>query len=129
MNHSNTFTRFVLKVVGLVFVALAALGVVLPVLPTTPFLLVAAGCFAKSSPWLYEKLLANKFFGVLIRDWQQYRSIPKRGKVIALVTMVLACSWSCYLLTNLYLKVLVIGLMILPFIFVYRLPTTESIGK
>lgn len=129
MNSTNTLTRLFLKTIGLVFVALAALGVVLPVLPTTPFLLVAAACFAKSSPWLHEKLLANKVFGVLIRDWQQYRSIPKRGKVIALVTMVLAGSWSCYLLTNLYLKVLVIGLMILPFIFVYRLPTTESITK
>jgi len=114
-----------LKITGLFFVGLAILGVVLPVLPTTPFLLVAAGCFAKSSPYLYEKLLANRMFGPLIRDWQEYRSIPLKGKVIALLSMVLAAAWSCYILENNYIKLLVILLMTAPAIFIWRMPLTE----
>ncbi len=64
---------------------LAALGVLLPVLPTTPFLLIAAACFARSSPRFYDWLLANRIFGPLIRDWREHRSIPLRAKVLAVV--------------------------------------------
>ncbi len=70
---------------GFVFVGLAALGVVLPVLPTTPFLLVAAACFARSSPRFYEWLLSNRVFGPLIRDWREYGCIPLRAKLLAVV--------------------------------------------
>lgn len=111
------------KIIGCIFVALALLGVVLPLLPTTPFLLVAAGCFAKSSPYLYNKLLNSKLFGQLIKDWQDSRSISKRAKIVSLSSMVLAGAWSCYMLDNIWLKVLVISLMLGPAIFVYKLPS------
>ncbi len=116
--------NFILKVVGIIFVGLAALGVALPVLPTTPFLLVAAGCFAKSSPYLHNKLLNSKLFGPLIRDWQEHRTIPKKSKRIALLSMVLAAAWSCYILNSMVLKIIVILLMLGPAIFVYRLPNS-----
>lgn len=67
---------------------LAALGVILPVLPTTPFLLVAAACFARSSPRFYHWLLANRVFGPLIREWREHRSIPLRAKVMAVLLIV-----------------------------------------
>lgn len=115
-----------LKIVGLFFVALAALGAVLPLLPTTPFLLVAAACFAKSSPYLHNLLLQNKVFGPLIFHWQESRSIPRRAKVIAILSMILAGAWSCYILPNIYLKVLVVVLIAGPAIFLYRLPTSDG---
>lgn len=68
---------------GFLFVGLAALGVVLPVLPTTPFLLIAAACFARSSPRFYDWLMTNRVFGPLIRDWREHRSIPLRAKILA----------------------------------------------
>jgi uncharacterized membrane protein YbaN (DUF454 family) len=102
---------------------------VLPILPTTPFLLVAAGCFAKSSPRLHQKLLDNKVFGPLICNWQESRSIPKRAKVISLITMVLSAAWSCYMLNNFYLQMLVVALITCPFIFVLRLPLSTEIGR
>ncbi|MDO6428110.1 YbaN family protein [Thalassotalea sp. 1_MG-2023] len=111
-----------LKVIGIFFVALAALGAVLPLLPTTPFLLVAAACFAKSSPRLYNMLLANKVFGPLIYHWQQSRSIPKKGKVIALASMLIAAAWSLYVLEYMWLKILTVLLICGPFIFIWRLP-------
>jgi uncharacterized membrane protein YbaN (DUF454 family) len=117
--------KFFLKITGLLFVGLAILGVVLPILPTTPFLLVAAACFAKSSPRLQKKLLANKTFGPLIHEWQQHRSIPRKAKRIALLTMILSVVWSAYLLQSLMLTVIVFALVIGPFIFLWRLPVSK----
>ena len=117
--------KLLLKVTGLFFVGLAILGVVLPILPTTPFLLVAAACFAKSSPRLQKKLLANKTFGPLIHEWQQYRSIPRKAKRIALLTIILSVAWSAYLLKNIMLTMLVFVLVLGPFIFLWRLPVSK----
>ena len=115
----------VLKVTGVFFVGLAILGVVLPILPTTPFLLVAAACFAKSSPEMQRRLLANKTFGPLIHDWQKYRSIPRKAKRIALLTMVLSVCWSAFMLQSVMLTALVVALIIGPFIIVARLPLSK----
>lgn len=115
----------VLKVTGIFFVGLAILGVVLPILPTTPFLLVAAACFAKSSPEMQRRLLANKTFGPMIHDWQKYRSIPRKAKRVALLTMILSVCWSAYMLQSVLLTGLVLALIIGPFIFVARLPETR----
>lgn len=117
--------KFLLKVTGLIFVGLAILGVILPILPTTPFLLVAAACFAKSSPRLQKKLLANKTFGPLIHEWQQHRSIPRKAKRVALLTIILSVVWSAYLLKNIMLTVLVFALVLGPFIFLWRLPVSK----
>ena len=116
----------ILKIVGLFFVGLAIVGAVLPVLPTTPFLLVAATCFAKSSPTLYKKLSANKVFGPLIKNWQEHRAISLKSKRVALLSMVLAASWSCYVLEAWWLKLLVLILITGPFIFLWRLPLIEK---
>lgn len=115
-----------LKIIGIFFVGLAALGAVLPLLPTTPFLLVAAACFAKSSPRLHRMLLQNKVFGPLIYHWQATKSIPKTGKICALASIALAASWSVYVMDGLWLKVLVVGLVAGPFIFIARLPISDG---
>lgn len=114
------------KFLGVFFVALAILGAALPVLPTTPFLLVAASCFAKSSPRMHKMLLSNRVFGPLIHDWQMHRSIPKKGKIVAIISILLAISWSCYVLENVYLKLLVVALVIGPLYFIVKLPLTED---
>jgi len=114
------------KVIGLFFVGLAILGAVLPILPTTPFLLVAAACFAKSSPRLHKKLLENKTFGPMIYHWQQSRSIPKKAKIISLLTMLASVAWSFYMLDSFIMRMVVVALITCPFIFVCRLPLAES---
>lgn len=128
-NQSNTLASqgmiILLKITGVFFVGLAILGVALPILPTTPFLLVAAGCFAKSSPTMQKKLLANKTFGPLIHDWQKYRSIPRKAKRIALLTIILSVCWSAFMLNSLSLTLLVIALVAGPFIFLWRLPLSK----
>lgn len=86
--------RTLLVILGFFFVGLGAIGAVLPVLPTTPFLLLAAACFARSSPRFYAWLLANPVFGPLIRDWRQHRTIPKRAKVTAILMILIVGSSS-----------------------------------
>ena len=115
-----------LKIAGLFFVALAFIGAFLPLLPTTPFLLVAAACFAKSSPRMHKMLLANKVFGPMIYHCEQSRSIPKRAKIVSLSSIVIATLWSCYILPSLALKLLVVGLVAWPFVFLWRLPLSDG---
>jgi uncharacterized membrane protein YbaN (DUF454 family) len=81
--------RWLLLAAGFLFVGLAALGAVLPVLPTVPFLLVAAACFARSSDRFHRWLLENRLFGPMIRDWRETRSMPLRAKVVAIAMVVL----------------------------------------
>jgi uncharacterized membrane protein YbaN (DUF454 family) len=59
-------------------------GAVLPLLPTTIFLILAAGCFARSSPKLEARILAHPQVGPLVKDWRARRAIPLRGKLFAL---------------------------------------------
>ena len=73
--------------VGWLALFLALIGVVLPLLPTTPFVLVAAACFARSSPRLHQWLLTNRIFGPLIVDWSEHGAVPLRAKVLA-VSMI-----------------------------------------
>ena len=73
--------------VGWLCVALGAIGAVLPLLPTTPFILLAAWCFARSSRRWHDWLHASRLFGPLLRDWDTGRCMPLRAKVAALIMM------------------------------------------
>ena len=79
--------RAVWLAVGFAALLLAALGVVLPLLPTTPFLLVAAFAFARSSRRWHAWLHSHPVFGAIIRDWRQHRAIGPRTKVIGVASM------------------------------------------
>jgi uncharacterized membrane protein YbaN (DUF454 family) len=72
---------------GLLALALGAAGTVLPLLPTTPFVLLAAFCFARSSPRLHDWLLAHRFFGPLIENWRRHGAIDRRTKIVSLSVM------------------------------------------
>lgn len=71
------------KIAGLVFVCIGLIGIPLPLLPTTPFLLLALFCFARGSRQLHDWLLQHPRLGPPLRDWQQHGAIPRRAKVVA----------------------------------------------
>lgn len=73
---------------GLTSLVLGIVGVALPLLPTTPFVLLSAYCFARSSPRLHDWLLANRSFGPLINRWRQHRAIAPRTKLLAVGSMI-----------------------------------------
>lgn len=70
-------------ILGFAFVGLGAVGVVLPGLPTTPFMLLAAWMFSKSSPRFHAWLWHHRTFGPYVRDWEQHRVIPLRAKILS----------------------------------------------
>ena len=73
--------------IGLVSLALAAVGVLLPLLPTTPFVILAAFCFMKSSQRLHDWLVNHRVFGPMIVDWREYGAISRPAKRIAIASM------------------------------------------
>jgi uncharacterized protein len=79
--------KTLLIVAGTACVALGALGVVLPVLPTTPFLLLAAACYARSSRRFHDWLVGDHILGNYIRNYRERRGIPLRSKVITLTML------------------------------------------
>jgi len=76
--------------IGLSATAAGIAGIVLPLVPTTPFLLLAAYCFARSSPMLHNWLVTHPTLGRPIDDWQRHRAIGRRAKVISIAIMVVA---------------------------------------
>src|SRR5690554_3400635 len=103
--------RYLWMLLGLMAMASAMVGAVLPLLPTTPFLLLAAFAFARSSPRLHRWLLSHRTFGRLIHNWQEHRSIDRRTKALAVTVMVLTFVLS--LLLGVASKVLLIQAIVL----------------
>lgn len=80
----NIVIRVLFLALGGMFVLLGFVGAFLPVLPTVPFLILAAGCFARSSERLENWLLSHRHFGPLLSDWRERGAIPRRAKLFAL---------------------------------------------
>lgn len=79
--------RILLLVAGVLMLVLGAVGVILPLLPTTPFVIVAAVCFSASSPRMYEFLLRSKFFGPYVDNYRNKTGVPRRIKIRSIVIL------------------------------------------
>jgi uncharacterized membrane protein YbaN (DUF454 family) len=75
--------RHLFTLLGFLALGLGGIGVVVPVLPTTPFVLLAAACFARSSPRFHRWLLRSRVFGAMIRRWQENRCVSRQTKAVA----------------------------------------------
>ena len=94
--HQSRLVRGLLWTAGTVSLILGLIGVVLPGLPTTPFVLLAAACYAKASPRLHAWLLNHRWTGPMLRDWESDRSLTRRNKAIAVGSMLLMVSLSIW---------------------------------
>lgn len=86
MKHSS---RILLILLGWLFVALGSIGAVLPLVPTTPFLILAALCFSKGSERLHRWLLERPVFGPLILEWERNGVIRPKAKILSTIMIVL----------------------------------------
>lgn len=82
---------------GVLSVLIGFAGIVLPLVPTTPLMILAAACFAKSSPRLHNWLWNHRIFGPAIQDWHHNRAIPVKAKIAALTAMAAAFGFSLWL--------------------------------
>ena len=86
--------RYLLAIIGSVSLALGIMGIFLPVLPTTPFLLLSAALYMRSSQRLYEWLMSHKHLGPYIKNFREHKALPLRVKIVS-VTMVWATLLYC----------------------------------
>jgi uncharacterized protein len=93
-------TKALWLIAGMICLFLGAIGIVLPILPTTPFLLASAACFCKSSSRMYNWLLSNKWFGEYIRNYREGRGLPMKTKIIALTVLWATIGISTVFLLN-----------------------------
>jgi len=105
---STGWVRRVLIAAGLLFVGLGILGIFLPLLPTTPFLLLAAACFARSSQKFYNWLLNNRWFGRYIRNYREGKGIPLRVKVMTISLLWVTILISAYFVSIIYVRIFLI---------------------
>jgi len=98
--------KILFLVCGSLCVLLAILGMFLPVLPTTPFLLLASFCFARSSTRVNKWLLSNRWFGVYIRNYREGRGITLRHKVIAISLLWLTIGYAVWVVSFWWLKLI-----------------------
>lgn len=121
--------RAALLLVGTVALALGVVGIVVPVLPTTPFLLVTAACYARSSTRLYRWLLGQPSLGPIITEWRASRSLPPGVKPRALVMVALTFAVSIMLVDVVLLQVLLALIGLTLALFLYRLPTSAGAAQ
>lgn len=120
--------RWCLMALGwLAFVA-GIVGIVLPLLPTTPFMLLAAALFARSSPRFHHWLLTHPWFGPPIVDWQQYRAIRRHARRRAVLFILLTFSVSLAVVPLLWVKGLLLVIMAVLLTWLMRLPVLEPVA-
>lgn len=118
--------RTILIIIGWLAVVLATFGVVLPLLPTTPFLLLAAWCFARSSPRFHYWLLYRSWFGGYLRHWQKHRALPPGTKPKAMIFIVITFAVSLYLVNILWIRLFLLMMMCALLVFMWRMPVVDE---
>jgi uncharacterized membrane protein YbaN (DUF454 family) len=96
--QKKPWVRTALLVASILFVVIGLVGIFVPLLPTTPFLLVAAACYARSSKKAYNWLMNHKWFGPPLRQWHETRTIPRKAKIAAGVLILISLGTSLLLL-------------------------------
>ena len=115
--------RLVFAVIGTVALAIGVLGIVLPVLPTTPFLLLAAACYARASTRLYGWLLGQSALGPIITRWRETGSLAPGVKARAIVIVIVTFAVSILLVDGLLVRALLLVTAAILTVFLARLPT------
>ena len=115
----NFLLKWLWVFLGCLFVGLGAIGAVIPGMPTTVFLVLAAACFIRSSQKLYDWLIANKTFGPYLKDYREGKGIPFRAKIVALAMIVIFVSFAVFFAIEVKPIKILVGLIgLIGFLFV-----------
>jgi uncharacterized membrane protein YbaN (DUF454 family) len=119
--------KWLLMSLGVLAMAVGLIGVVVPLLPTTPFLLLAAACFVRSSDPMYGWLTSNRLFGGFIRDYREQRGVSARAKIttLALLWGLIGCT-ALMTVDAVWLRVLLVAIAVAVTVHLLRLKTVGS---
>jgi hypothetical protein len=124
--NRNPLIRYALLALGWLCVALGVIGIFLPVLPTTPFLLLAAACFVRSSKRFYLWLVLHPRLGPWVRDYLEGQGIPLKAKVYSIALMWLSIALSCYLVPLFWARAFMLTSAILVSIYILKQKTLPN---
>jgi uncharacterized membrane protein YbaN (DUF454 family) len=122
--HGSPAVRALFFAAGVVALGSGVAGIFLPLLPTTPLVLLAAACFARSYRPFHEWLVAHRLFGPLVREWHEHRSIPYRTKILAICMMAGALTVSIvFFVDPPWLRAALAAFGVALGVYMYRLPS------
>ena len=109
----STFVKKLLVVIGFASLFLGIIGIAVPLLPTTPFLLLSAACFLRGSDRLYQWLMNNRLFGSYIRNYQEHKAIPLKAKILAISLLWITILYSIiFILESVYIRILLVAIAV-----------------
>ncbi len=124
---SGKMMRGVYIVVGTIALVIGAIGLFLPVIPTTPLVILAAACYYRGSDRLHNWILSSRWFGETVKNYQEGRGLTRDTKVRAISmmwAMILISAW--FFVSNLFVRVAIICVAIGVTVYLVRLPTLEK---
>lgn len=127
MKKSGGIKKIILMIAGILCVILAIIGIVIPVLPTTPFLLLAAFLFYRSSKKLHERLLNSKVLGEYIHNYTEYRAIKRKAKILTIILLWITLGISIIAVNNIYIRIFLLLVGISVSIHILVIKTLENI--
>lgn len=124
----NPIIKVLLVLLGSLLIVIAAVGIIIPGLPTTIFLILAAACYIRSSQKLYNWLIKNKSFGPYLKDYREGKGIPKKAKLLAITMIILFIGYAIFFgLEDLILRIVVGLLGLIGFLFVLlKVPVAKN---
>ena len=124
---SDKVKRSLYIFIGTLFLVIGFIGVVIPVLPTTPFLLLAAACYVRGSERIHRWMINNRIFGEFIKNYMEGKGIKLRQKVFTLTFLWLTITFSVfYLIENFVIRILLFIIVIVVSVHILTLPSARS---
>ena len=109
----SAFAKKILVLIGFASLFLGIIGIAVPLLPTTPFLLLSAACFLRGSDRLYQWLMNNRLFGSYIRNYQEHKAIPLKAKILAISLLWITILYSIiFILESVYIRILLVAIAV-----------------
>lgn len=125
----SSLKKYLLIAFGSLALGLGALGVAIPVLPTTPFLLIALYCYLRSSRRLYDWLLHHRLFGRYLYNYVTYRAVPRNTKIGAMILLWFGLITSMILVDKLFVRLILLAVGIAVSIHILLLKTLEKVQE
>ncbi len=118
----KTLQNHLLILLGWFFILLGVIGIILPLLPTTPFLIVALALFSKSSPRFHQMLLDNKWFGPALQQWEKTKTLSRKTKCKATILITITFSVSIAILYGRpHLQLMLVSIATILLFFIWRI--------